>query len=247
MKRVVFNFLVIVAMSLSAVLVSCSNGKVHLLESITYSDGRFEKYEYDNENRIAKITQYDMEGNLTFLKTFSYDGNELVKEVVTIGINHVFGASSEYFRNGNKIVVKTNDSADDITTTTIDLDNDGFPTKVESMRNLSSYLGIYEIHDGNLTKHSYKSTVEVAELLLEGISDYKYDNKKSPLYNCKTPKWWWIYSCVSTQNNEIEVIDVSNMGEKRVENRYEYDKAGYPTKCTTKDSDGEYVKEFKYK
>jgi len=245
MKRVVLNYLVIAAVSVLAAFMSCNDEKVQLLESTTYSDGRFEKYEYDNENRITNTSHYDKEGNLTFTKTISYSGNEFVKVVITTGVDPDFAATIEYTKNRNKITftIKSNNS-DKVETMIVDLDNDGFPTKYESISDVASSVGAFEIHGGNLMKHSYKVIND--DITLEGSSDFKYDNKKSPLYHCKTPKWWWIISDFlrSTQNNVIERLDSSG---KKVEYKYEFDNAGYPTKCTAKDGDGEYVSEFKYK
>jgi len=157
MKRVVFNYLVVAAMSVSAAFMSCNNEKVKLLETTTYSDGRFEKFEYDNENRITKTTHYDKEGNLTFSKTISYNGNEFVKVMITTGIDPDFVAVFEYSKSGNKITItiKSNNS-DNVDTVVVDLDNSGFPTKYVSISDISSSVGVFEIQDGNLTKHSYK-------------------------------------------------------------------------------------------
>ena len=243
MKKVVLNYLSIAVVSVSALFMSCSNEKVQLLESITYGDGSFEKYEYDKENRITKTSQYDKEGILAFSKTVSYSGSDFIKVVMGTGISLDYAAIFEFSKNGNKITITFSNDNDDVETVTIDLDKDGFPTKYESMNDSTSSVGSFEVHDGNLTKHSYK--IQDGETLLEGISEYKYDNQKSPLYHCKTPKWWWIISDGrSTQNNVIEIFD--NHG-KKVEYKYEFDKAGYPTKCTAKGNNGEHISMFKYK
>jgi len=246
MKRVFLNYLVIAALSVVAALMSCSNEKIQLPESTTYSDGRTERYEYDNENRIAKILYCDKSGTMTYSYAITYSGDNFIKSVLTTGFDSAFVATVEYSKSGNKITVtiKSN-NRDSIDTAIVDLDNDGFPTKYEAITDVVSSVGVYEIHSGNLTKHSYK-VVRVGAMTLEGSDDCKYDNKKSPFFQCKTPKWWWILSdkCMSTQNNVIERS--KNSGEK-IEYKYEFDNAGYPTKCTAKYNNGESVNEFKYK
>ena len=245
MKRVVLNYLVIAAISVVVASTSCSNEKIQLPESLTYKDGRTEQYEYDNENRIAKILYYEKEGILTFSNTITYSGNDFIKSVITTKSDSDFAATVEYSKSGNKIAVTIkNNDRDSTETAIIDLDNDGFPTKYEVKSDEVSSVSVFETHGGNLTKHSYK--VIRGNVTLEGSSDCKYDNKKSPFFHCKTPKWWWILSekCMSTQNN---VIERSNSNGEKVEYKYEFDNAGYPTKCTAKSSSGENVSEFKYK
>jgi len=183
---------------------------------------------------------------MTYSYAITYSGDNFIKSVMTSGLDSAFVATIEYSKSGNKITVtiKSNDR-DSIETAIVDLDNDGFPTKYEAKTDAVSSIGFYEIHNGNLTKHSYK-VVRVGAMTFEGSDDCKYDNKKSPFFHCKTPKWWWILSdkCMSAQNNVIERY--KNSGEK-IEYNYEFDNAGYPTKCTAKDSNGESVSEFKYK
>jgi len=236
MKRVVLNYLVISVISISTALMSCSNDKVRLLDTVTYSTGNYVKYEYDNENRITKTSYYDKEGNLTFSQTFNYIGNDLVKVDGA-------GLTIEFSKSENKMTMTvTNNGDSNVETSTMDLNNDGFPTKYETINNAVSVVGAFEIHDGNLTKHLYKHTRD--SVTLEGSFDYKYDNKKSPLYYCKTPQWWWILSeDRSVHNNVIERSDNSG---KKTEYKYEFDSAGYPTKCTAKSSESEYVSEYKY-
>jgi len=245
MKRVILNYLVISTISVSAAFMSCNKEKVQLLESISHSDGRFEKYEYDNESRITKTLYYNKEGGLIYSQTLTYRGDDFIKVMLSSDVDSDFVATIEYSKSGNIITITTkNNGSDNVETTTVALDNDGFPTKYELNSDEASSVGVFETHGGNLTKHSYK--VIRGDVTLEGSSDFKYDNKKSPFYYCKTPKWWWILAdkCISTQNN---VIEMSNTRGEKVEYKYEFDNAGYPTKCTAKSSESEYVSKYKYK
>ena len=228
------------SMNYNSYLESGGVKKVQLLDSTIYNDGGYTKYEYDNENRITKISRHDKSGNIILLQTFFYNGNDLVKVILSGDSDSNVGSTMKFSKNGNKIAITTkNNDSDSIQTATIDLSNDGFPTKYE----VKNAVGIFEFHDGNLTKYSYKQHAQNGETV-EGNFDYKYDNKKSPLYYCKTPRWWWIIlENRSVRNNMIEM---SNNSGKKVEYNYEFDNAGYPTKCTTKSNDGEFVSEFKY-
>ena len=251
MKRGVLNYLIIAAILVLPALISCSKEKVQLLDTITYDDGSYTKYEYDNENRVTKISRYDKDGNENIgpTQTFFYSGNDLVKVALNSDSDSSFNLSLEFSKSENKIVVAIkNSNSDNVETASLYLDNDGLPAKYESETAsdvvTSSMVGTFEFHDGNLTKYSYKQTQDSIETL-EGSLNFKYDNMKSPLYHCKTPRWWWfILENKSVQNNEIEM---SNDNGEKVEYKYEFDSAGYPTKCTIKNSEGEYVSEFKYK
>ena len=245
MKRVVLIYLVISTISVLAIFMSCNKEKIQLLESTSYNDENFEKYEYDNENRIAKTFFYNKEGGLLYSQALTYKGDDFIKVAMTSGVDSTFVATVEYTKSGNIITgIIKNKSSDNVDTITVNLDNNGFPTKYESKSDEASSVGVFETHGGNLTKHSYK--VIHGDVTLEGSSDFKYDNKKSPFYYCKTPKWWWILSdkCISTQNN---VIETSNSKGEKVEYKYEFNNAGYPTKCTAKSSENENVIEYKYK
>ena len=245
MKKVISNYLAVTVILLVTAFLSCNNEKVQLLETTTNSDGSFEKYEYDNENRITKTLHYDKEGILILSRTISYNGENFVKVVITTRFDTDSFALFEYSKSAEKIIATIKSKEiDSVKTITIDLDNNGFPARYVSMSDVASSAGVFEIQRDNLAKHSYHVTCD--GVTLEGSADFKYDNKKSPLYHCKTPKWWWIVSDkgISTQNNVIEMIHSS--GEK-VEYEYEFDSAGYPIKCTTKGNGSEYVCEFKYK
>ena len=239
------SYFIIVIISALALFTSCNNEKALLLESVTYSDGRFEKYEYDNENRVTKTSHYDKDEGLFYSKTITYSGSDFIKVEMASGVDTDFFATSEYSISGNKIIVTLkNNGNDNIDTISVDLDNNGFPIKCEAKNDISSSYVLLEIHDGNLMRNSYKTIHD--GVTLEGSSEFKYDDKKSPFYHCTTPKWLWILSdnYISTQNN---VIEMSNSKGLKVEYKYEFNKAGYPIKCTAKGSNTDYVSEFKYK
>lgn len=242
MKRIVLNYLIAVILSVSSVFASCNNDEVQLLDSFTSSNGVCVKYEYDNKNRFTKISEYDAVAKSTVTRTFTYNGNDLVKVVAEKDNDPYFASTTEFSKSGNKITMKEKKHLDDnVINYTIDLCNEGYPTKLETI----FYVVTYHIQNGNILKFSYKNKDGETE-----ITNFKYDNNKSPFYYCKTPKWYLfcnddMFGVFGSQNNMTEL---SSMSEGRAEFKYEYDNAGFPIKITTIYDDGdETVTEFKYK
>ena len=215
------------------------DNKVQLPEHIIgrgSSSGYF-KLEYDDQNRIKQIYE-----NSSSYYTFTYSGDDLVKIVEKGYYDDQEYSTTEFVKNGNKItfIMYDNYNNDDIKYTgTIDLDNDGYPTKLEGISNYGKKAFTFQFQEGNLIKLTETDT--------EYIKNYKYDNKKSPLYNCKTPKWYFFlnfidayfhsyigyYTSFGCQNNIIEIMsfDDSNgvfFDYYKEEFRYRYDNAGYP-------------------
>ena len=242
MKRAVLNYIVIVVFAASAVFTSCDkneeveeNGKIQLLRAITYGVGSYDKYEYDNQNRITKISKYrnydnlSVDGELVHTETFTYIGSDFVKFVRDYG--NGITPPTEFSKNGDKIYITDKNSEGKITATyTMDLDKNGYPTKVESLGvECSSHTVAYQIQSSNMTKYSGVGTS------CSGYPDkwnyeYKYDNKKSPFYYCNTPRWcmFSLYYENGSKNNIIK----ASYSDGSI--KYEYDRAGFPTKRTIK-------------
>ena len=243
--------LVVTVVSILAVLTSCNNEKVKLLDTHLTRDGSYIKHEYDNENRITNVVHflyYYMDGqsepigSVTMMDTFIYSGNDLVK-VVSKGLNNPgFGTSYEVTKNGNKISIHIKSEHKVMNeTVSIDLNGDGYPIRSVAINNETTTIGVYDIQDGNLMKKSF-------EIIRDGhtserSTSYKYDDRKSPLFHSKTPAWWWIFSeGRSVRNNDIE--EYSSNGSKS-EYKYEYDKDGYPVRKISRSS-GKNICEYTY-
>jgi len=88
---------------------------------------------------------------------------------------------------------------------------------------------------GNLTNWTQVNKTN-EEIQHESFGEVRYDTFKSPLYHCKTPKWYLLYMFGGTHNtlglynNAVEELSVA-YGTKRTE--YEYDSDGFPTKATS--------------
>jgi len=194
--------------------------QVQLLKTIIYKDGRYDKYEYDNQNRITKILLYNSDDILRYTYTLTYTGEDFVKVVYDDG-NDNNSSTTEFTKNGN-VVTKTFISNDNNYIEKIEVNNDGNPVKLES----GEIVTTFEWIDGNIVKFSeWKDNIEIFCI------EFKYDNMKSPFYNWKTPKWCLFFETEIMrfcQNNMIEgslcggdVIGIMT---------YEYDNAGFPTK-----------------
>ena len=213
------------------------NDVVKLLETITYDDGSYIKYDYNNQNHITKISWSNDDGTaISTTQTYSYSGNDLIK--VVYEESDGFVGTFEYTKNENKIIEKYYDSEggiDDAEIRTIELNSDGFPTKkIMYESEDGSLVYTYQYQDGNITNHSYKEIS--GDETDEGSIDCIYDSNKSPLYYCETPKWYlyWYHldgSYISVKNNIIERFRDGDTGGKQFFT-YDFDSEGYPTKMT---------------
>jgi YD repeat-containing protein len=247
MKKIIFNYLTIAALVVAAAFTSCNkdddkneNGGgggggtdvVKLLTSMTDGDGWVGKFEYDNQSRITKTLSYRNE-ELRWSYTYIYSGDDVIKithECVDFPEdNYTFDIS----KNGNQISNGHN---------VFDLNSDGYPVKL-SFEN--GYVMTFEYQDGNMTK--FHSSSHGGDCVL------KYDDKKSPFYHCKSPKWLLFTLDVPFEslnlyggmgkNNQTEIL----FGEGgKYEYTYEYDSDGYPSKITVTSGVNLYVHTLTY-
>ena len=240
MNRQIFIYLTVAAIAVTAAFTSCQkddNIKVKLLETVTASNGEYGKFEYDSQNRLTKYSRYNSSGELLETRTLTYSGNDLVKAVFNSAVVY------EYTKSGNKITaIYSSDGAQ-----TWDLNSDG-----QLVKSALEIIGNYQVIDylyqnGNLVKYTYVYNYAEGGTY-ETINEYKYDNKKSPMYNCTTPQWYLIYSFmdISTTNNMTE--EKWSVNSDTYAYTYEYDSDGYPTKRAITHSNGSYdVTEYAYK
>ena len=207
--KTISNCLIITVLALA--LMSCdkeiydnNDGKIQLLERIIYPDPdfllsaksltqcqivnavKYEKYEYDNQNRITKILRYNRSETVVGTQTFTYNGNDLVKVVHEGGPCGPDVETWEFARNGNKITITINGgylSYMGTRTFTFELTEDEFPTNFRSLDDWSWSPG--ETHnqyqDGNLIKRIGSGSQNYS-------ITFEYDENKSPFYNSQTPR-----------------------------------------------------------
>ena len=213
--------LVIAVFAISTVFTSCKpddeNGKVQLVKTITYYDGKstfYRNYEYDKKKRITSISGYYEGGEVTDIITLMYSGDDLVRLTYIIGDE--LDLLVNFTKKGNKITA-TFGFGEGIYGVA-ELNSDGEPIVMEVFEKSVNF----QYFDGNLLKADHHD---------DFVITYKYDNKKSPFYNCKTPKWlpicydYGLPHILAMKNNVIEY----SAGESWEEFIYEYDNNGFPT------------------
>jgi len=219
---------------------------IQLLETIFIDDkdGKVRvKYEYDEQNRIAKITQY-YDDKFDHFFTFSYKSNE-------ISIKSDDNSTYTYSINGNRMTSSRVDYGYE-TTEVIDIDNEGLPEKyvqenLNELYNNWTYTANYEFQDDNLVKLKEKREGKDS---WSCITTLTYDDKKSPFYHCKTPMWILIWygsfdSIPSGKNNVLSRNWGSNSSDG-CSYVYTYDDAGFPLTYTIVRGREKYTGSFTY-
>jgi len=234
-----FSIFVIGALAIAIAFTSCQkdNDKVKLLETMTYPDGSYYKYEYDSHYRITKWSLYYSSGDFSEF-TITYSGNELTKMTFPSD-----SRTYEFAKDGNKITnVETIGST--VYTRTFYLNGDGLLEKDTYEEEVYSYVRNYLFDNGNLVKWTWDKTwIDGEDIGEENSSrEFKYDKNKSPMYHGKTPKWFliWNFSIMGSQNNVTE----EKSSETITTYEYEYDNDGFPTKRTQ--SNNGFVTEYRY-
>ena len=222
----------------SAVLISCDkdedNLKVQLLETISYDGKLRQKFEYDDQYRISKIINYQdipNENVISYIQMYSYDSDgdlisvyyDLNQDDVDINYLNTIPKPFE-----NKIITNG---------TTIELNNEGLPIKIENRMefgngDIGSSSEVIEYENGNIKNSTFVSVRTGNDPWTIIINNLAFDDKKTPFYNCTTPKWALVQNFGNIQNN-ILLQTVSNSHNPVEESEvithtYTYDTAGFP-------------------
>ncbi|MDR2554769.1 MAG: hypothetical protein LBC64_05010 [Fibromonadaceae bacterium] len=201
-------------------------GDVKLLESITdESGGLISKFEYDKQNRIVKKYNY-YEKKLNYTETITYADN-----IVTIEEVYESGSKNtrKFVINGNTVTIEGG--------STFTINKDGYFVRLEYDKGFKTYK--YR-DDGNPIGREEEYTSDGITIASYANMD-KYDDKKSPFYNCNSPKWllqhglnvlssFYEYGFIS-KNNVLE-INVGGENDFTTVYKYEYDGDGFPVKMT---------------
>jgi len=173
--------------------------------------------------------------NGSTITTLTYNGNDLVK--MTNYIDNQFNFILDFSKKGNKITANFRYSDEE--EYEAELNSDGYPIK---MGQGGENINTFQYLDGNVA--SIITTYD--------NRTFKYDDKKSPLYYCKTPKWFSIgvgqlFSLFAIKNNIIEWnykhTHDGEIYERTTEYTYEYDNNDFPTKMY---QDGKLIATFTY-
>ena len=177
----------------SLILVSCdddkepgNNGKVQLLETVLWYGVLEVEFEYDSQHRISKMIFYDTDGvTINETITFVYDGNSILLTYT----HALFPQYTRiYTRKDNKVTVNyvgnyVNSSG------IIYLDNDSYPIKSVFFDGSEEIATIdYKYLNGNLIQRT-ETQKDINFDTYSRTFLFAHDNKKSPFYYCRTPKW----------------------------------------------------------
>ena len=214
--------------------------KVKLVKTMydPYSMSTYQ-FEYDHQNRIKEITRV---GSKYPKYTLTYSGDDLIKVNYEHIVRYTHIEDGEvtyedveinneivYVKNGTTITGP--DIEYDYKTYTISLNNDALPAKI--VFDEGPYEYTFKYQDGNVTEMTSSGTGKD-----ELTKITKYDDKKSPFYHCKTPKWfywvffqsrYWEFLC---QNNPTEANGTFTSDGYKYDYsfKYVYDDDGYITK-----------------
>ena len=264
MTKEVFNYIIITTFAMWAAFSSCTkeneykpNIKEKLLETITYASGWYSKFEYDNRNRVTKYSEFNDLGTLMEITIVTYNGDVLTR--IDYKNLHPFSGrpydvSSELTKNGNIITVKRTHSTLNLILTTLYLhiNNKGLLEKNVEEGGIFSVVNSYKYHNENCVNYTY-IYIQEGKIVEEYSLEYKFDDKKSPYYSCKTPKWFWFFTnknfSAFSQNNAIEEKYGEGLYPEQITRwEYVYDRDGYPIKRIFIGSLGEtWATEFQYK
>jgi len=241
------NIFKMLAIVLVVALMACNKGKVQkpateagttstkksnttkLLVQIKDEEGSIVTIEHDEKGRIVKLAYYTGD-KFEYSRTITYNeafGSIWVESKPAEGEEEFADGEIIYekrelykifYELGNAWSVMTINEAGYILTDS----NDWF-------RAGERHDHKYEYQDGKLTSKTSSVFIE-GELQSEVVSNFKYDDHRSPFYKDETPIWLLqqLFEGFGLKNNLIStsdnVIDVTY--------EYEFDSDGYPTKRT---------------
>ena len=223
---------------------------IKLLGFIKNGDNtRFEEYEYDDQNRITKISFNSETAIVNPFQTneFTYNAEGDLVKFERKDINSPSNDYVEEYVKSDNIITITNK----VTSGRPDLiykmylNNDGYPSKYEHTDLYGNYTVVYTYYyqDDNLTRTSQTRTY-IYGLVERTEWNYVYDNKNNPRSCTKTPEWamiWHFGTGVSRNNvTNSSGFRVFNDGRPnefigRTDSTLEYDSDGFPTKVTSED------------
>jgi len=196
-------------------------------------DGMRYVYEYDDQDRITKVTASAMiGGQIHSVETFKYNiiSGVLEEWKKEYPLNPENNEITVYSKNDNKISFEMNSER-----YVFDLNVQGLIENYSTKSNdESGYIGTFTWHNGNLTKIEWKEVWKEngEEKYSPPFSDkFEHDDKKSPFYHCKTPKWFLWFNDRG-QQNENNIKTETFYGVAPITCVYEYNADGFPAKRT---------------
>jgi len=182
-------------------------GPVYLLTEMDIH-GDVTKFEYDDQNRITKIT------NGTYVKTITYNNDGELDSYV-----YAHGKNFTYKRNGNKITVYDGKTVYG----KIDLNAEGLPKNEKYTGDCS------DCPEQSINREYENGNMTAVRRQDDWFDNYTYDNKKSPFYHCKTPKWFLLaFLDYDIKNNTLTNYAWFEYSSTLDSASYTYNEAGFP-------------------
>lgn len=230
--------------------------KTCYIKKTTDDNGAYSTYEYNSDNKVIKVSEYDKNGKLTAENHITYNtqGNYINFTVLndkgdtaTYLVMHYSSAShpdsaSVYMNMGVGLVKSATFvytfTGDQLTLMETKADPLGTGPFVVS-KNEYTYTG------KNLTTlKAYSFSVTAMSLVLESTTDYTYDDKKNPFFGIGID-YLMGEPQLSAANNVTKLTFKDDKGavdkKKSFNYTYEYTSNGYPSKATEKDFDNSHT------
>ena len=224
--------------------------EVKLLDTETSGLFHMRRFFYDEQNRIKEMWTFSG-GELYEKAILTYIGEDLTKlEYAYLDEGEfVVVDTRNYVKNGNTIswsvgveIIEGEGEGHQDFKSTITLNNDGFPIKLEQILFNITSVSTFTYVNGNRTKYSY-DTFFSSNSNDPGERNYTYGTNKSVFSGCKTPKWFMFLHFYEMASHNV----VTTSSYPAATYSYEFDGDGFPTKCTQKYYGIENITEFKYK
>ena len=222
---------------------------VKLLDTETSGEFHMRKFFYDEQNRIKEIWIFSGE-QLMEKQILTYINEDLTKleyayldegEFVVVDTrNYVKNGNTISWSFGVEIIEGEGEGSQDFKST-ITLNNNGFPEKLEEVLFNTSSVSTFTYVNGNLTKYLY-DTMFSSNSNDPGERNYTYDTNRSAYSGCKTPKWFMFMHFYENASHNV----VTTLSYPATTYSYEFDSDGFPTKCTEIYYGIESITEFKY-
>ena len=236
-KNLNLRDMIVTAICLAGVIMFASCGKekgsdsekaILLLSKIERSNGERVVYEYDNQNRMTKCIEYGTNGVPDWTSTYTYNAQGDLIEYKDDEIEVVFS------KNGNIITFVDDEGG----SSEIELNDQGLPVKsTYQWGNWYKSTTTFTWQNGNLTRMEMVDEWGVNSETV--LYTFTYDDKKAPLYYCKTPKWF-LCEEYDIENNKKSHKE----GTLEVTYEYTYNSDGFPV--TRKASDSSITDTFLY-
>jgi len=255
MKKGILNYLVIAIIVISAAFTSCSknpddnngngNENVYLLVEIedNFIYKRSVKLEYDYQNHVKKMI-------FDFGMTYLFDYND-AGDLISMKWEDEYpedNTTAMFTKNGNKIILNYS-RGEYGWSESIELNTQGLPTKYMTGEDESSQFFTFQYQNGNLKKLESLYLDENDNMIkLDFYQSYTYDDKKSPFYHCKTPKWLFVFLDILLEfhyNFGIQNNVVTSDGWYSMSCDYTYNDDGFPFTRNVKGTE-EFTQTFKY-